>query len=72
MSISHGKGISRKEQFNDCNPYDNIPKFDGKVSDEKFLDQLYLVEEIFDYFDTPKHMKVILVVIKLRKHALVW
>ena len=65
MFNSHSKGISVKDRFNGFNPYRGISEFDGKVRNEEFLDWLYLVEEMFEYFDTPDHKNVRLTANKL-------
>ena len=67
-----GKGVRRRQEFNDFNTYHGILQFDGKIRNEEFLDWLYSVDEIFEYYDTPKVRRVRLVSSKLRKYALVW
>ena len=46
-----------------------IPKFEGKLDPEKFLDWLRTVDRIFDYKDIPEDKKVKLIALRLRKYA---
>ena len=49
-----------------------IPKFEGMLDPEEFLDWLHAVERVFEYKDVPEHKKVKLVACKLRKYAPLW
>jgi hypothetical protein len=50
----------------------DIPKFEGRMQPDEFIDWFNTIERIFDYKDVPDHNKVKLVAIKLRKHASIW
>jgi hypothetical protein len=50
----------------------DIPKFEGRMQPNEFIDWLNTIERIFDYKDVLEHHKVKLVAIKLRKHASLW
>nr|GEW71380.1 transposon Ty3-I Gag-Pol polyprotein [Tanacetum cinerariifolium] len=54
--------------------YENeeIPEFEGRLSPGDFLDWLRMVDCIFDLRDTPDHIKVKLVAIRLKKYASLW
>ena len=49
-----------------------IPDFHGNAQPDEFIDWLSTVERVFDLRDIPDHLKVKLVVIKLRKYASLW
>ncbi|GJW53499.1 reverse transcriptase domain-containing protein [Tanacetum coccineum] len=49
-----------------------IPEFASKSHPEYFIEWLGMVERIFDLKEIPDHLKVKLVDIRLRKHALIW
>ncbi|GJR41321.1 reverse transcriptase domain-containing protein [Tanacetum coccineum] len=49
-----------------------IPEFTGKVHTDDFIDWLSTVERVFDVRDIPNKLKVKVVAIKLRQHALLW
>ncbi|GKE37906.1 hypothetical protein Tco_1461311, partial [Tanacetum coccineum] len=49
-----------------------ILEFTGKVHPDDFIDWLSTVERVFDVRDIPDKLKVKLVAIKLRQHALLW
>ncbi|GJV62962.1 hypothetical protein Tco_1473790 [Tanacetum coccineum] len=49
-----------------------IPEFTSKVHPDDFIDWLSTVEWVFDVRDIPDKLKVKLVAIKLRQHALLW
>ncbi|XP_076918971.1 uncharacterized protein LOC143579600 [Bidens hawaiensis] len=49
-----------------------IPKFEGNMQPDDFIDWLQTVERIFDLRDVPDNLKVKLVAIKLKKHASLW
>ncbi|GKE70655.1 hypothetical protein Tco_1528727, partial [Tanacetum coccineum] len=53
-------------------PNIEIPEFTGKVHPDDFIDWLSTVERVFDVRDIPDKLKVKLVAIKLRQHALLW
>nr|GEY42103.1 reverse transcriptase domain-containing protein [Tanacetum cinerariifolium] len=48
--------------------YENeeIPEFEGRLCPDDFLDWLRMVDRIFDLRDTPDHIKVKLVAIRLK------
>jgi len=46
-----------------------IPKFEGQLNLDDFLDWLNTVERAFEYKDVPDDKKVKLVALKLRKYA---
>ena len=46
-----------------------ILEFEGKLDPEEFLDWLQTIEHVFYYKDVPKHKKVKLVALRLRKYA---
>ncbi|GKB59579.1 reverse transcriptase domain-containing protein [Tanacetum coccineum] len=48
------------------------PKFEGRLCPDNFLDWLRTVDRIFDLRDTPDHIKVKLVAIRLKKSASLW
>nr|GEX94889.1 putative reverse transcriptase domain, zinc finger, CCHC-type, aspartic peptidase domain protein [Tanacetum cinerariifolium] len=54
--------------------YENeeIPEFEGRLCPDDFLDWLRTVDRIFDLRDTPDHIKVKLVAIRLKKSASLW
>ncbi|GJR25616.1 reverse transcriptase domain-containing protein [Tanacetum coccineum] len=49
-----------------------IPEFTDKVHPDDFIDWFITVERVFDVRDIPDKLKVKLVAIKLRQHALLW
>ncbi|GKB77818.1 reverse transcriptase domain-containing protein [Tanacetum coccineum] len=49
-----------------------IPEFTCKVHPDDFIDWLSTVERVFDVHDIPDKLKVKLMAIKLRQHALLW
>ncbi|GKC34135.1 reverse transcriptase domain-containing protein [Tanacetum coccineum] len=49
-----------------------IPEFTSKVRLDDFIDCLSTIERVFDVRDIPEKLKVKLVAIKLRQHALLW
>nr|GEW20968.1 putative ribonuclease H-like domain-containing protein [Tanacetum cinerariifolium] len=49
-----------------------IPEFEGRLCPDDFLDWLRMVDRIFDFHDTPDHIKVKLVAIRLKKSASLW
>ncbi|GJV46680.1 zinc finger, CCHC-type containing protein [Tanacetum coccineum] len=49
-----------------------IPEFTGKAHPDDFIDWLSTVEQVFDVRDILDKLKVKLVAIKLRQHALLW
>jgi len=50
-----------------------IPKFEGKLHPDEFLDWLHTVEHIFDYKDIPEDKKVKFIALRLRKYVpLLW
>ncbi|GJW10794.1 reverse transcriptase domain-containing protein [Tanacetum coccineum] len=49
-----------------------IPEFEGRLCPDDFLDWLRTVDRIFDLRDTPDHIKVKLVAIRLKKSACLW
>nr|GFB56045.1 reverse transcriptase domain-containing protein [Tanacetum cinerariifolium] len=49
-----------------------IPEFEGRLCPDDFLDWLRTVDRIFDLHDTPDHIKVKLVAIRLQKSASLW
>ena len=46
-----------------------IPKFEGKLDLEEFLDWMLTVERVFEYKDVPEDKKVKSVALGLRKYA---
>ena len=50
----------------------DIPKFEGHLDPDLFLDWLRMVEQVFDFKDLPDEKKVKLVALKLRKYASIW
>ena len=46
-----------------------IPKFEGKLDPDEFLEQMHMVEHIFEYKDVLEDKKVKLVALGLRKYA---
>ncbi|PWA39937.1 reverse transcriptase domain-containing protein [Artemisia annua] len=49
-----------------------IPEFEGRLCPDDFLDWLRTMDRIFDLRDTPDHIKVKLVAIRLKKSASLW
>ena len=49
-----------------------IPKFQGDLSPEEFLDWLGVVEEILEFKNVPKNARVALVATRLRGRAAAW
>jgi len=49
-----------------------VPKFEGKLDPEEFLDWLHTIERVFEYKDVPVDKKVKLVASRLRKYASLW
>ena len=73
----HNNGGSR------FNPKLDIPKFEGRMHVDDFLDWLKTIESVFEYCDPPpppppppppslEHKKVNLVAIKMRKNDSFW
>lgn len=52
--------------------HDDIPKFQGGIQPEEFLDWLSVVDEVFMSKEVPEKKKVSLVATRLRGHALAW
>ena len=50
----------------------DIPKFDGRMDVDEFLDRLNIVEYVFEYYDYSEHEKVKLMAIKMCKNASIW
>jgi len=50
----------------------DIPKFDGQLDPDLFLEWLWTVESVFAYEDIPEANKVKLVALRLRKYASTW
>jgi len=46
-----------------------IPKFEGKLDPDEFLEWLHTVERVFDYKDIPDDKKMKLVALRLRRYA---
>ena len=49
-----------------------IPKFEGKLDPEEFLDWLHTVVRVFECKDIPEEKKVKLVALRLHKYAALW
>ena len=54
------------------NPKLNIPKFDGRMDADEFLDWLNMMEHVFEYYDPPDREKMKFVAIKMCKNASIW
>ena len=54
------------------NPKFDIPKFEGRMHVDDFLDCLYTVGRVFEYYDPLERQKVKLVAIKMHKNASFW
>jgi len=66
---------TRRKQRPSINSNDfrvEIPKFEGKLSPDEFLEWMYTIECIFEYKDVPEDKKVKLVAVRLRKYASLW
>jgi len=50
----------------------DIPYFEGKIQPDEFVDWLQNVERVFEYKEVPEEQKVKIVVVKLKKHTLIW
>jgi len=50
----------------------DMPKFEGQLGPDLFLDWLWTVERVFDYKDIPEDKRVKLVAWKLRNYASIW
>ena len=50
----------------------DIPKFEGQLDPDLFLEWLWTVESVFAYNDIPENHKVKLVALRLRKYASIW
>jgi len=57
----------RRHTSNSNNFKVNLPKFEGKLDPNDFLELMQTVERIFEYKEVPKDKKVKLVALKLRK-----
>ena len=67
--------MARKEPRFQASSYDfkvDVPKFEGKLHPEEFLDWLRTIERISQCKDIPEDKNVKLVVLRLRKYASVW
>jgi len=49
-----------------------IPKFEGKLDPDEFLEWLHTVEEVYDYKDIPDGQNVKLVALRLRRYTFLW
>ena len=49
-----------------------VPKFEGRLDPDQFLEWLQAVERVFEFKETPEDKKVKLVVLKLKKYASLW
>jgi len=49
-----------------------IPKFEGQLNSDEFIDWMNTVERVFEYKDVPDDKKVKLVALKLRQYASIW
>nr|GFB17832.1 RNA-directed DNA polymerase [Tanacetum cinerariifolium] len=50
----------------------DIPKFDGKIQPDEFLDWLHTIQKVFDFKKVSEDRKMKIVSIKLQKHASLW
>jgi len=67
--------MARGKPRNQVNTNDfrvEVPKFEGKLDPEEFIDWLNTVERVFEYKDIPDDKKVKLVALRLRKYACLW
>ena len=65
----------RRGHFDDLirfTPKMYILDFEGKMHLDDFLDWLNTVERVFEFCNPPKHMKMKIMVVKLRKNASFW
>nr|GEU83265.1 reverse transcriptase [Tanacetum cinerariifolium] len=80
ISQNHGEdsvsnGLVNKRGAGSWHPNDikvDIPKYDGKLDPDEFVDWLRTVERVFDYKQTTEDNKVKIVALKLRKYASTW
>ena len=49
-----------------------IPKFEGQLNPDEFIEWMNTVERVFEYKDVPDDKKVKLIALKLRKYASIW
>ena len=49
-----------------------IPKFEGQLNSDEFIDWMNTVERVFEYKDVPNDKKVNLIALKLYKYASIW
>ena len=63
---------TKKEQRPQANSNDfrvKIPKFEGKLDPDEFLEWMHTVERIFEYKEAPEDKKAKLVAIRPRNYA---
>ena len=49
-----------------------IPKFEGQLNPDEFMDWTNTVERVFEYKDVPDDKNIKRVPFQLRKYALIW
>jgi len=59
-------------QANSNNFTVEIPKFEGKLDPDEFLEWMHIIEWIFEYKEVTKDKKVKRVALRLRKYTLLW
>ena len=64
--------LEPKMQANSNDFQVEIPKYEGKLDPEEFLDWLHTVERVLKYKDIPEEKKVKLVALRLHKYASLW
>ena len=59
-----------RTQFNDFKV--DIPKFEGRLEPNEFVDWLHIVEQVFELKEILNDQRVKIIAIKLKKHASIW
>jgi len=72
MGEDEGRGSFWRRGGSNLDSKVDIPKFEGQLVPDLFLDWLRTVERVFDYKDIPEDKRVKLVASKLRKYASIW
>ena len=72
MGEDEGRGPYWPRGVSNLDSKVDIPKCEGQLDSDLFLDWLRTVERVFDYKDIPEDKRVQLVASKLQKYASVW
>ena len=63
---------TRRKQFRINDIKVDILDFEGKLQPDEVVEWLQIVERVFEYKEVPEEQKVKIIVVKLKKYALIW